>query len=142
MNHNSALLEEYPQVLIGMALATFEKLPHRQQDLVKNVAMCSQESDSDAHLVSQGVFRAVMPLPTKMLGFASETQIEPFLPPQGMQVDEEPQRRRSRKKEPENVEEPPVEELVRATLIWRGRAHAAHAQKPRGWGGSRRLRTV
>ncbi|CAK9080580.1 Hypothetical protein SCF082_LOCUS38401, partial [Durusdinium trenchii] len=82
------LRQEYPQVLIGMALATFEKLPHRQQDLVKNVAMCSQESDSDAlnledlaetldwpieelqetcsHLVSQGVFRAVMPLPTKM----------------------------------------------------------------------------
>ncbi|CAK9041833.1 unnamed protein product, partial [Durusdinium trenchii] len=27
------LRQEYPQVLIGMALATFEKLPHRQQDL-------------------------------------------------------------------------------------------------------------
>lgn len=96
ISEGTRLRKEYPEVLIGMALATFEKLPPRYQDLVKNVAVCCQESDSDAlnledlaetldypieellqscrHLVSQGVFRAVMPMTTKMIRSSQEAR--------------------------------------------------------------------
>ncbi|CAJ1443677.1 unnamed protein product, partial [Effrenium voratum] len=82
------LRREYPEALIGIALAAFEQLKPLQQDLVKNIAMCSQEADAEvlnledlaealewdfdqlqqdcARLVTQGVFRPVMPLPKRM----------------------------------------------------------------------------
>eukprot|EP00434_Breviolum_minutum_P017509 symbB.v1.2.015453.t1/scaffold1154.1/size134997/4 len=93
---NTRLRKEYSEVLIGMALATFEKLPPKQQDLVKNVAMCCQESSCDAlnlddlaemldypieelqfscsNLISQGVLRAVMPIATKMRRSSKEAR--------------------------------------------------------------------
>lgn len=79
---------EYPESLIGIALASWEKLLPHQQDLVKNVAMCSQEADCEvlnivdlaetleleeeqlreacSNLVVQGFFRPQMPLPKRM----------------------------------------------------------------------------
>eukprot|EP00439_Symbiodinium_sp_Y106_P052105 s3853_g6.t5 len=78
----------YPESLIGIALASWEKLLPHQQDLVKNVAMCSQEADCEvlnildlaetleleeeqlreacSNLVMQGFFRPQMPLPKRM----------------------------------------------------------------------------
>jgi len=82
----------YPDVLIGMATASFEVLTHDEQAIVKNAAVCSQEADSDFSMtvyVADLAFTLGMPLEKvaegsrKLVALGIFREAQEVVPPSG-----------------------------------------------------------